>query len=434
MKVLLAATHPQQCTGYARVGTALANGLAARGIEVLYFGYQNLAGAANRDLDLRVKVVDVAMTVTDGDRASFGFDLLPKVVEVESPDVVLLYNDLLVLNAFLDSLGSYFTSGKKFKTVCYVDLVHDREDSGLLGTVNSRSDALLVFTEHWKRALAEEYHVDLTKISVVPHGLDPWLVGSDRAEARQRLGLPKDAFVVLNSNRNSYRKALDVTIRSFLDFYKEAGAPDDAKLFLNCNAACDTGYDIPRTISNECRRLGLDTQRVGESVILGMASAGFASDATVADLYAASDCGMNTCVGEGFGLCNMEHAAKGKPQLVTATGGLRDIFGSDAIPPIARLDLCRGFVAHGGSMDVPDAKEFSKRLTELYRRFKDTGSAGSERDRVRADLFKMRYAWGPILDDLAGFLGKVAKGKLPTLKALDTIPESPEHSELDSLD
>jgi hypothetical protein len=46
-------------------------------------------------------------------------------------------------------------------------------------------------------------------------------------------------------------------------------------------------------------------------------------------LYNVADIGLNTCDGEGFGLCNFEQAAIGIPQLVPAIGGFRDFFDKD---------------------------------------------------------------------------------------------------------
>jgi hypothetical protein len=53
------------------------------------------------------------------------------------------------------------------------------------------------------------------------------------------------------------------------------------------------------------------------------------SDTDIYNIYNASDVGLNSCDGEGFGLCNYEHASLGKPQILSKTGGLVDFFNDE---------------------------------------------------------------------------------------------------------
>ena len=421
LTVVLAACHPQQCTGYARVGCALANRLAARGVRVVYFAYQNVVPSAQRLLDPRISLVDVAWAT--GDRLSFGFDLLPGVVAHHGAHAVLLYNDILVLGAFLDALDRApetargpGASGRRPRVLSYVDLVHDGETPDLVDRVCRDSDAVLVFSEHWKRYLQAMHGTDPDRVAVLPHGVDAHFAPVPRAEARARLGLPPDAFLLLNTNRNSYRKALDVTVRVFLGALRRMGAPaedgPDGKVYadfclvLNCNAACETGYDIPGLVWRECRRTGMDAEAVLARNVLMLSNTGLLPDAVLNDLYNACDAGINTCVGEGFGLCNLEHACLGKPQLVSAVGGLRDIFQGDpasTVEPIETLELCRGFCVHGGAMEVPDSKQFEERLLALVQS-SESSDAPSVGSAERAARLRQRYDWEAIGDELTRVL------------------------------
>ena len=403
MRVVLVATNPQQCTGYARVGAAIANGLAERGHAVVYFGIHNYAGTAGRVMRPGVSVVDVAARDASADPENFGYAELPDVVRVNAPDVVVLYNDILVVNQYLQHLTDM---PPHTRVVCYMDLVHDDEDLGLIKAIDAKTDGILVFTPHWKTHLVDVCGVDASKISVVPHGLDPCFRTVDVRAARRRLHLPPRGFIVLNSNRNSYRKALDVTIRCFLEMVASLKATD-AYLLLNNVTDCPTGYDIPAIIRRESLRLGLDPEEMGDKRVLRLVHSGYVPDAIINDLYNACDVGINTCVGEGFGLCSMEHASLGRPQVVNAVGGLRDIFGKDAVEPIERLELCRGFIRHGGSMMIPDSKAFVRRLAALYEDY--TTSQESRRSRVLADVIRTKYSWTRILDDLEGILSNLCE-------------------------
>ena len=53
------------------------------------------------------------------------------------------------------------------------------------------------------------------------------------------------------------------------------------------------------------------------------------SDNDINKYYYVSDVGLNSCDGEGFGLCNYEHASFGRPQIVSKVGGLTDFFSEE---------------------------------------------------------------------------------------------------------
>lgn len=398
---MIAATHPLQCTGYARVGSTLANGFADRGHAVTYWGYQNLAPTSGRTMNTSVNVIDVGAMVGDG--WSFGEQVFPRTVSAIKPDRVLLYNDVMVLNRFLDALDAQFPTSadgtrhpSKPRIICYVDLVHDDQDPRLVDGIVRRSDNVWVFAPHWRDHLLRMYPDRAGDIHVVPHGMDTDMIryGDDltKSTARQSLGIPEDAFVVINTNRNSYRKALDLTIDAFLRFWKTHA---DAVLVLNNNEHTDSGYDITHAVVSACHRLGIeDLEHVLNTAILRIQNGGFMPDTAVTALHIASDVGVNTCLGEGFGLCQLEGACLGRPQIATKTGGLIDVldFGEDnvhqLIKPTVHLTLPRGFVEHSGTLDIPDPKDIAKALEHVY----------ASRPAVNTSNIRQKYDWASILD------------------------------------
>ena len=386
---MLAVTYPSQPTGYARVGRTLAAGLARLGHAVTVFGYQS-HGATECETPEGVRVIDVSTAV--GDPLGFGFDLLPVLVQSEAPDVLVLYNDVLVVNAFLDKLPT----PAPCKLVWYMDLVHEHEDAGLVRRICDRVDAVWAFAPHWKRHLETAYDVPPSKVRVLPHALDRFPHVS-RDAARARLGIPpgpsppRDAFVVLNSNRNSYRKALDVSIAAFFDAYAALGAPPDMFLFLNCKFEEPTGYRVRELVYRATRTRGLPD--AARDAVLSFPNAGDCPQDALNALLHACDVGLNTCTGEGFGLCQLEHASLARPQVVTRTGGLIDLFGDseDCVPPAASLELPRGFIAHGGLADVPDCRGVARRLRALYELHR-AGRLPRREDVARAARFRKTYA------------------------------------------
>jgi glycosyltransferase involved in cell wall biosynthesis len=393
--VLIAATHPLQCTGYARVGAALANGLAQRGWRVTYWGFQNLAAASGRWIDPRINVLDVGHV--SGDAWGFGEAHLPQAIRESGADTVILYNDLMVVNRFLDHIHADLGASRP-RLVAYIDVVHDDEDTALLASIVSRVDTVWVFAGHWKEHLAARFPHGLPPVHVVPHGMDPALLRVDatQAEARRAIGLPESlGFLVLNTNRNSYRKALDLSIDAFLLFWKTH--PDSA-LLLNNNGAIESGYSIPDLVMASCRRLGIqDMDKVLREVVLGLPNGGFVDDRTLVLLHLASDVGLNTCLGEGFGLCQLEGACLGRPQIATQTGGLGDILRDQPphvlIQPAIHLALPRGFVAHCGTLDIPDPRDVAEALETLYNNNKAAETAAT-----LCVKFRERYDWDAIID------------------------------------
>src|SRR5205823_13314929 len=89
-------------------------------------------------------------------------------------------------------------------------------------------------------------------LEVIPHGVDTHrffpLSDDDvgrRVEARRAMKLNdpehRDAFIVLNANRNMPRKRIDLTMQGFAEFAKDK--PTNVKLYLHM-ALQDTGWNV----------------------------------------------------------------------------------------------------------------------------------------------------------------------------------------------
>ena len=88
-------------------------------------------------------------------------------------------------------------------------------------------------------------------------------------------------------------------------------------------------------------------------------------------LYNACDVGMNTCIGEGFGLCSVEHALVGKPQIVSNVGGLRDIFKGtmSVVEPTTSYHIPNHMDAHGGVVHVCAVNDIVSKLTDVFNNY-----------------------------------------------------------------
>lgn len=419
MKILLIATYPTLSTGYARIANRLGNYLAGLpGVELWHFGFEKYEGVtiADRFVDPRIRLIDVASRV-DPSKDRFGTTLIKDVVDREvRPDKIIVYNDVVVTCQFLNH---FMAADRPFEVVSYLDLVYEYETVEFIKHIDRWSDRVFVFSECWRRHLVGDFGFEPAKVGVFEHGFDSDVFGPvDRGTARRALGLPEADYLVLNTNRNSYRKGLDITVGGFLRFWKALACPENVKLVLNCRLDVTDGYDVPNLVRVECMKLGLDEDRVLNNQILTTGDrAGLLTEEKHNALYNAADVGLNTCVGEGFGLCNLEGAGLGVPQIVSDVGGLHDIFGGadgsfgcTPVPARPFMYLARGIDSHGGEIRVCDPGDVAAALLKTF----ETSRNGKKNEALRARILR-RYHWPTLLREFSdALLGPVASSKLPS--------------------
>ncbi|MGI8685966.1 MAG: glycosyltransferase, partial [Acidimicrobiales bacterium] len=172
--------------------------------------------------------------------------------------------------------------------------------------VYRRARAVVVLSGAFKEVLVGDYGLAPWDIHVVPPGVDlDRLTPGDRGAARDLLGLPGGARVVVAVRRLVPRMGLDVLIEAWA---KLQPALPDAHLLI-----VGDGPERQR-LQASADRLG-----VGGSVRL----LGGVDDDTVVQCYRAADVSVVPTVAlEGFGLVVLESLACGTPAVVTDAGGL----------------------------------------------------------------------------------------------------------------
>lgn len=309
---LLAVGPSNKPAGYARVVTSMLRPLAHR-YDIHQFtygcdsdGHHPWPLHANRDR-------------TD----AYGVKALADLIEELRPDLLLIVFDIWLYYVYRQMLAQRFPH---LLTVLYCPIDGDDANPDYLGRLRDL-DCLVLFTDFARRVVLEAAgRMDggvLPPIEVIPHGVDldtfrpaareaddrPDLAAS-RAAAR-RLLFPdrpelEDAFLVLNANQNNPRKRLDLTLEGFARFAR--GKPDRVKLFLHTNLdeeGCEL-RPIARRLRIEDRLLWTDARLRSQ----------FVSDESLRLIYNACDVGLNTSVGEGWGLVAFEHAATAAAQIL----------------------------------------------------------------------------------------------------------------------
>lgn len=255
----------------------------------------------------------------------FGSHRIAELIQRIKPDLVWVTNDIwIALNLWQQA--KQFKESIGFKWFVYTPI----DSYGLFPELTASMmewDALATYTQFAKKEL--EIMGYTKPIHVIGHGTDfTKFFPMDKQECRKRLGIPQDAFIVFNGNRNQPRKRIDLTIKTFIKFAKDK---DNARLWLNMGSK-DLGWELIPLFKRVARDEGYDP--TGKLVLT---SPYFSTDNCLPieqlnQVYNAADIGINTCIGEGWGLVNTEHGSVGVAQLVPDHTSLAEIF--DEVPRI----------------------------------------------------------------------------------------------------
>lgn len=241
------------------------------------------------------------------------------------------------------------------------------------------ADRIVVYTEFARAQFQQAFErLDVANgeravpaIDVIPHGVNldcffPFAelleCGFDsrgRAEAKKKvfpdLPQPEESFVVLNASRPDPRKRVDLTIEGFAIF--AANKPANVRLCLH------------HAISRERERTQIQSliQRcdIEDRVFVNPLGERVLEDRDLNLLYNACDVGINTSMGEGWGLVSMEHGAAGGAQIVPDHSACSDLWNGrgELIPP------ARSYVPEFSVLDMGEvsAQGVAQALENLYR-------------------------------------------------------------------
>ncbi len=396
MRILFYASYPDLPIGYSKVAHTIATWLSQQaGVELHYFGIgkpQEGEGICReRGIPPNIHMIDVSATATD----AFGMDILADTMTALKPDIFIIYNDLIVTCRAFNALLAYRSSHHATRFISYIDLVYPFEKLALIRHLDRNTDTILVFSECWRRNLLE-MGIQPKKVIVFPHGVSTNIFYPLPGNvAKAYFGFAEDDYVILNANRNTYRKALDVTIRAFVEFLIQEHWDRRIKLFLHCEPDTRSGYCLSDIVETEACRYNVPAEKINERIY--RFAKPVVEDSEMNLIYNAADVGLNTCLGEGFGLCQLEHAALGKPQIVAKVGAFADIFadgGAILVKPRAWIRAATCLDEHSGDLGICDAGDFATAMSTYFRNREKWW-----RDSTRAAaVLPARYHWPRFLD------------------------------------
>jgi D-inositol-3-phosphate glycosyltransferase len=248
-------------------------------------------------------------------------------------DGIFILNDLWVVKNYLTLIKKHFKKIPPIIVYTPVDSMNlDLEWFADYDIVSK----LVLHTEFGRNEVLQVK--DDLNLSVIPHGIDNkvfYKLNIPKSEIKRKVFQKEgseDYFVFLNGNRNQPRKRIDLTMKGFTIFCQNK--PENVKLYLHTGTV-DAGLNILKFAF----RLGIDNRLIVTNLNPGIQQV---SEEKLNNIYNASDVGVNSSLGEGWALVQIEHAVTGAPQIVSDNSALHELYKDCGllVPtfPITNLD------------------------------------------------------------------------------------------------
>jgi glycosyltransferase involved in cell wall biosynthesis len=408
MRFVLVSTHIDQTTGYSKVSYNLVKqlGTLSPKVKTFHFGFQRHPNRANiRKYPDGIVPYDAAAN-EDPREEGFGFNKIHEYLEMVNPDVVMIYNDPFTIAKFIESM-KHERGKSHYKLWLYVDQVYTGIAPPLIDILHKHADRVYCFTKTWKEKFLE--YGPFPDIRILEHAVDATIFSCMSDEARKgirtNLGVPSDAILMLNANRNSQRKRLDLTVAGFVELLKKNPTkPYYLIIASNLNPQSGAYYDVQRIFMEELKEHKLDFQAFARRLLLiDTSPPNVWTDEGINQLYNVADIGINTSDGEGFGLCQLEHMYTGAPQVVTDVGAYRDFLNKDVaefIPANGKFYFA-GNMPHGFSCPTFSSAEIGAAMERML----------STLEAKRKAVQKYNYpSWSRICDEWLEDILREAEG------------------------
>jgi glycosyltransferase involved in cell wall biosynthesis len=419
MKVLFFGTHPKQFNGYSKVVYELMKVLNLRkDIEFGVYGFQKFYDNAQhrKDVPSNMFVYD-AFANESPKESGFGVKQVKDFVMSYKPDICVVYNDMLVIHQVVTQIKAAQNDGLQTKICAYIDQVYLNQKKEFIDFVNKNCDFALMFTEFWEKNIIEQ---GITLPSdFLPHGFNKMThFPIPKQFTRQYYGLNQDDFIILNLNRNQPRKRWDICIKAFAEIVSRY-PKEPIKLMIA--TAVQGAWNLLEIFERELKKRNLSLEDGMKHLIMIENPQQLTDDETNV-LYNVADIGINTCDGEGFGLCQFEEAAIGIPQVVPRLGGFIEFFDDScamlAEPKIAYyVDNTRDAVC--GEALLCDYTDYVEGI-ETYYLSKEVRLKHGQKCR---DNILKNYTWEKVADKFVGIMTRI--------HALGNVPPQPPPTQLD---
>lgn len=238
-------------------------------------------------------------------------------------DGIFILNDIWVTSRYLELIKKHFKKIPPIVVYFPVDSINFDKEWFINFDIVHR---MVVYTGFGQEEVKKVF-INIEP-DIIPHGVDSktfYKINESKKDLKSKLYPNRDdfldSFIVLNANRNQPRKRIDLTIKGFSLFAKNK--PENVKLYLHMGLK-DVGWDIQKL----CIRYGIENRLVVTGRTLNIQQV---SEEKLNHIYNATDVGLNTSIGEGWGLVNHEHAITGAPQVVPNHSSLVELYNDCGI-------------------------------------------------------------------------------------------------------
>lgn len=241
---------------------------------------------------------------------------------------------------------------KRLNTACWVPVDHNPATPAQIAFFRASQAIPLALSRHAEAELAEFDPI------YVPHGVDTEVYKPTPSDVRERMEVPKDAFLIgmvaANKGRPS-RKCFQQALEAVRFFRKRH---ENVYVYIHTTLAPEFagGEDIPALAAS----LEIPEERFKYpnqySMIFSPVSAKL-----MAQLYTAFDVLLNPSMGEGFGLPVLEAQACGTPAVVTDFSAMSEVCGAGW-----KVSGRSYWTGQHSWMCVPDVGEIIEALDDCY--------------------------------------------------------------------
>ena len=381
IRVMLCGTYPiGQSNGYSRVVYYIAKHLGLKeDIQLTIYGFQNFRQSTTHRNDIPPSVIlHDALATENPRRSGFGDKEIADYLKKNPQDIVIIFNDMVVTSSLVKDMVEKLTPQERsaFKLFSYMDQVYPHQRPEFIHMLNTQFDGVITFTPYWEKVVRKLGLKQEIPTYFFPHGFDSTLYYPiPKKIARLFYDVPQEAFIVLNLNRNQPRKRWDHTLMAFVEvierhqnLIKQSNGKKIKPIRLMVGTIMNGFWDLMEVFESELKRRGIDLE-VGKEYLCTIARAQQQSDREINIMYNCCDIGLNTCEGEGFGLCQFEHLAVGSPQIAANIGGFKEFLHKDnsiLVEPkwFYYVDKVRDGI--GGYAEVSDPKDVADAIWKYY--------------------------------------------------------------------
>jgi len=316
------------------------------------------------------------------DSEDYGQNWLPRWNAIYEPDIVIFHYDVFVL-------GGYQAPREIKKIAWYMPVDHSPCPPPTINTLRSAGGVVLAMTRFAQKELKAAGIESL----YLPHALDTNIYFRfSQAEARDRLELPRDAFILASVATNTGpRKNLPNVLDAFRIFLGQAPrARENAFLYMHTNITAGpdnrSGFNLPQFWHD----MGI-VDRIKYVHPTYYEAVGF-TEAEMADVYRSADWTILCSLGEGFGMPYMESLACGTPVIYSNFAAAPEVAGPGGLPVEAVEDYRPAFELSSSFQWAPSTNQIAARMLEAYEDW-ETGSKLRNKLSRKGWRHVQQYAW-----------------------------------------